>query len=131
MAVADVGYSQIEAAVLGVWFQLVPLSAFEMVVGSNETNATLNPTRHAEFLAIESLQKPGVIPAILKQSPPHPLFAQETGAEVAEKAFFQACDLFVTVEPCIMYVNSIYVDTFQRRFSQPCWACACDSVLTY
>ena len=27
--------------------------------GANETNETMNPTRHAEFVAIESLQTPG------------------------------------------------------------------------
>lgn len=75
--------------------------------GSNETNATLNPTRHAEFLAIESLQKPGVISAILEQSPPHPLIVRGAGSTVAEQTFFRACDLFVTVEPCIMYVQSV------------------------
>lgn len=55
------------------------------VVGSgmNETNKSLNGTRHAEFLAITEL---------VSSHPP---------------AFLQLADLYVTVEPCIMCASTL------------------------
>lgn len=51
--------------------------------GRNDTNATLNGTRHAEFLGIEE---------ILKEHSPQ---------------IFAETDLYVTVEPCIMCASAL------------------------
>lgn len=89
--------------------------------GHNETNHTSNPTRHAEFIALESLQTPSARAAVVATAsrlPPHPFLQQQsqlqqsqppstastTKADVNLQKFCQACDLFVTVEPCIMCV---------------------------
>jgi len=81
-------------------------------VGHNETNRTMNPTRHAEFVAIESLQKPGAMAQVLRSTESvHPKFADVDlkcrDINIDHKSFFNACDLFVTVEPCIMYVAQL------------------------
>ncbi|KZF22700.1 cytidine deaminase-like protein [Xylona heveae TC161] len=68
--------------------------------GMNDTNRSLNGTRHAEFVAIE---------AILRD---HPL------------EIFQETDLYVTVEPCIMCasglrqygIRSVYFGCANDRF---------------
>lgn len=51
--------------------------------GSNETNATLNATRHAEFVAINRIL----------ETEPATVFAQT--------------DLFVSVEPCVMCASAL------------------------
>ncbi len=48
----------------------------------NDTNATLNATRHAEFVAIESLP--------------------------ADMADLSSCTLFVTIEPCVMCASALH-----------------------
>ena len=57
----------------------------EQVIGSgmNDTNKSLNGTRHAEFLAINSILKT------------HPI------------SIFRHTDLYVTVEPCIMCADAL------------------------
>ncbi|KAL4424651.1 hypothetical protein ABPG77_002269 [Micractinium sp. CCAP 211/92] len=55
--------------------------------GSNKTNEERNGTRHAEFVAIDSL-------------------LAEAGGEPAA-ARFQDCDLYVTCEPCIMCAGAL------------------------
>ena len=67
--------------------------------GMNATNRTMNGTRHAEFQAIASILSPASLPGvktpnvILEAEPPRPIYTQEVLKE---------CDLYVTVEPCIM-----------------------------
>ncbi|KAL1955389.1 hypothetical protein VTO42DRAFT_8609 [Malbranchea cinnamomea] len=69
--------------------------------GMNDTNRSLNGTRHAEFLAIEE--------ALLRGHP---------------RASFQQTDLYVTVEPCIMCasllrqyrIRAVYFGCANERF---------------
>ncbi|ORX98751.1 cytidine deaminase-like protein [Clohesyomyces aquaticus] len=68
--------------------------------GMNATNRTLNGTRHAEFIAIAQ---------ILEQ---HPI------------SILQQCDLYVTVEPCVMCasllrqfgIRAVYFGCWNDRF---------------
>lgn len=61
----------------------------------NDTNRSYNGTRHAEFMALS---------AILSEPSPGP--ATTTGVEGPGKRYspevLRECDLYVTVEPCIM-----------------------------
>jgi len=59
--------------------------------GMNATNRTMNGTRHAEFMAIASILSPFPPPPASSPAP------QKFTAEVLKE-----CDLYVTVEPCIM-----------------------------
>ena len=68
--------------------------------GMNATNRTYNGTRHAEFMAISSiLSEPA------SRSIPSPN-ERESGKGVGGKKYnpeiLKECDLYVTVEPCIM-----------------------------
>ncbi|CCG83097.1 tRNA-specific adenosine deaminase subunit tad2 [Taphrina deformans PYCC 5710] len=54
-----------------------------LATGANQTNASLNGTLHAEFVAIES---------ILRDHPP---------------SIFRESDLYVTVEPCVMCASAL------------------------
>lgn len=67
--------------------------------GMNATNRTMNGTRHAEFQAIASIlsptplhdiRTPNVVP---EEDPERPKYTADVLKE---------CDLYVTVEPCIM-----------------------------
>lgn len=72
----------------------------------NATNRTLNGTRHAEFMAISSiLSVPATIdsddsPAADSDTNPSGTAARPKFKYSAE--ILQECDLYVTVEPCIM-----------------------------
>ncbi|KAJ3211759.1 tRNA(adenine34) deaminase [Entophlyctis luteolus] len=62
--------------------------------GRNRTNEALNGTRHAEFEAIdEVMQQQASLLA-------------ETGASDVY-ALFASCDLYVTIEPCIMCASAL------------------------
>jgi len=68
--------------------------------GMNDTNTSMNGTRHAEFLAIEE---------VLNRHP---------------RSIFRETDLYVTVEPCIMcasalrqyHIRSVYFGCANERF---------------
>ncbi|KAI9596499.1 cytidine deaminase-like protein [Syncephalis fuscata] len=62
--------------------------------GRNETNVTLNATRHAEFVAIDSILATG-----------H-----------ASASVFKECDLYVTVEPCVMCASALRQLGFQNVY---------------
>lgn len=57
--------------------------------GRNFVNATKNATRHAELVAIDEVVE----------------WARKNG--VKEEDVFQSCQLFVTVEPCIMCASAL------------------------
>jgi tRNA-specific adenosine deaminase 2 len=94
----------------------------------NATNRTLNGTRHAEFIAIASIlashaspHEPSLRPNSA-HSPPN-----TTQAPVPKKysaAILQECDLYVTVEPCIMCasllrqyrIRKVYYGASNERF---------------
>ncbi|KAJ3293054.1 tRNA(adenine34) deaminase [Rhizoclosmatium sp. JEL0117] len=66
--------------------------------GRNKTNETLNGTRHAEFEAIDSIMSN--ITSL----------AKEIGANtdpVNPFDVFSKCDLYVTVEPCLMCASAL------------------------
>lgn len=76
--------------------------------GRNMTNETLNGTRHAELVAIDEILNSGYKPEV-----------------------FQDCELYVTVEPCVMCaaalrllkIKEVYYGCGNDRFG------GCDSVL--
>ncbi|CZR62922.1 related to TAD2-tRNA-specific adenosine deaminase 2 [Phialocephala subalpina] len=68
--------------------------------GYNHTNLTFNGTRHAEFVAINQ---------ILTSCPPSS--SQPYGSEVLKE-----CDLYVTVEPCIMCASLLRQFGIRRVF---------------
>jgi tRNA-specific adenosine deaminase 2 len=66
--------------------------------GMNATNATYNGTRHAEFIAINDiLSQPLVSPSNSEVEEDGEGRKRKYGPEVLRE-----CDLYVTVEPCIM-----------------------------
>lgn len=60
--------------------------------GHNETNRTKNPTRHAEFIAIDK---------VLEKYP---------------KDIFEECELFVTIEPCVMCSSALLLLKFKKVY---------------
>ena len=60
----------------------------------NETNQTRNATRHCEMVAIDRILS-GKDPAGGKAVP-------KTATASADRSIFRHCELYVTVEPCIM-----------------------------
>lgn len=67
--------------------------------GMNATNRTLNGTRHAEFLAIASLLSPTPLPASVSPNDPP---KSESYRPNYTADILPECDLYVTVEPCVM-----------------------------
>ena len=61
--------------------------------GSNKTNAKHDGTRHAEFEAIDTVLASGSDPAV-----------------------FQECDLYVTVEPCVMCAAALLLLKFRKVY---------------
>lgn len=60
--------------------------------GHNETNKTKNPTKHAEFIAIDMV------------------------LEKYTKDIFQECELYVTIEPCIMCASALLLLNFKKVY---------------
>jgi tRNA-specific adenosine deaminase 2 len=96
--------------------------------GMNATNRTLNGTRHAEFMAIASILS---TPAnLLPSDSPHLTAKDVDSVQVnTEKKKYNAsiikeCDLYVTVEPCIMCasllrqygIRKVYYGASNERF---------------
>jgi len=95
----------------------------------NATNRTLNGTRHAEFMAIASiLSEPSSPPP---SSPSHFLVNQDITHSSApgqkrkyKPSIIKECDLYVTVEPCIMCasllrqygIKKVYYGASNERF---------------
>lgn len=67
--------------------------------GMNATNRTMNGTRHAEFQAIASILSPTPLPDVRTPNiiPPVDPSRPKYTADILKQ-----CDLYVTVEPCIM-----------------------------
>ncbi|KAJ1913021.1 tRNA(adenine34) deaminase, partial [Tieghemiomyces parasiticus] len=63
--------------------------------GRNQPNATLNATRHAELEAVDQILALTLVDADGSARPTYT-------AEV-----FKSCDLFVTVEPCVMCASAL------------------------
>ncbi|KAI9743824.1 MAG: tRNA(adenine34) deaminase [Claussenomyces sp. TS43310] len=103
--------------------------------GMNATNRTLNGTRHAEFMAIASLLSSSPSsPALAPTAPEDPTLA-DVSADVSTSApsaapeqytaaVLHECDLYVTVEPCIMcasllrqyQIRKVYFGAVNDRF---------------
>jgi len=73
--------------------------------GMNATNRTFNGTRHAEFIAIND---------ILSPSPSSESDEKEKGKNGME--ILRECDLYVTVEPCIMCASLLRQFGVKRVF---------------
>lgn len=67
--------------------------------GMNATNRTLNGTRHAEFEAINDIL---TTPVSASPDDGQPAETQAPGQMKFSPAILRQCDLYVTVEPCIM-----------------------------
>jgi tRNA-specific adenosine deaminase 2 len=67
--------------------------------GMNATNRTLNGTRHAEFQAIASILSPVPLPP---STSPNSVPAVDPARPKYTADVLRECDLYVTVEPCIM-----------------------------
>lgn len=68
----------------------------------NATNRTMNGTRHAEFMAINEILS---TPAVLPQNSNEKDVSAEENRQCKRKygpEILKDCDLYVTVEPCIM-----------------------------
>lgn len=66
----------------------------------NATNRTYNGTRHAEFMAISSiLSEPD---SSLSSTPSGEKIGSRKGGKRYSPEILKECDLYVTVEPCIM-----------------------------
>ncbi|RKP25087.1 cytidine deaminase-like protein [Syncephalis pseudoplumigaleata] len=61
--------------------------------GRNETNVSLNATRHAELVAIDRILASG-----------------------RPASIFMACDLYVTVEPCVMCASALRQLAFRNVY---------------
>ena len=64
----------------------------------NETNVTCNATRHCEFVAIDKVH------------------AAAGGDAAAAAAVLARCELYVTVEPCIMCASALAIVNVKRVF---------------
>ncbi|KAL9645216.1 hypothetical protein ABK040_002417 [Willaertia magna] len=64
--------------------------------GSNKTNETKNGTRHAEFVAIDEI------------------YETMDNQLIQEDFFFSKCELYVTVEPCIMCAGALSLLQFGK-----------------
>jgi len=92
--------------------------------GMNATNRTLNGTRHAEFMAIAAILSPTTKRATEEAS------RSTSGPEDAsprppyKASILRECDLYVTVEPCIMCasllrqygIRKVYFGAVNDRF---------------
>jgi tRNA-specific adenosine deaminase 2 len=89
----------------------------------NATNRTLNGTRHAELVAIASIlssraASPPSPPPSNNQSTSHPC-SNPTPAPPQKRysaSILQECDLYVTVEPCIMCASLLRQYRIRRVF---------------
>ncbi|KAI1727315.1 cytidine and deoxycytidylate deaminase zinc-binding region domain-containing protein [Ditylenchus destructor] len=70
--------------------------------GCNETNLARNPTRHAEFVAIEEAER----------------WCEENGADFAE--VMRQTTVYVTLEPCIMCASALYQLKIKRIIFGAC-----------
>ncbi|CAL3970790.1 hypothetical protein PZA11_007219 [Diplocarpon coronariae] len=70
--------------------------------GMNATNRTYNGTRHAEFIAINE---------ILTAADP-----SENGIKIYSPKVLKECDLYVTIEPCIMCASLLRQFGVRRVF---------------
>jgi tRNA-specific adenosine deaminase 2 len=102
--------------------------------GMNATNRTLNGTRHAEFMAIAEMltsraQAASPEPAGTASSsgpgdPAEPAEPVAPAEEIYDPSILRECDLYVTVEPCIMCasllrqygVRKVYYGAANERF---------------
>jgi tRNA-specific adenosine deaminase 2 len=101
--------------------------------GMNATNRTLNGTRHAEFVAIASILSSRALPHAppsstspipSSSSPPDATPALALPQKRYSAAILPECDLYVTVEPCIMcasllrqyHIRKVYYGASNERF---------------